>query len=95
MVGFPYPAVVRLVGGAAANWWEFDGTCALAGCDPLELPFNRFLAAVYAWFVRGITDPKEHVKFYEELISPLPGSNPDRVSDRVIEDELAAFGAAM
>jgi hypothetical protein len=35
------------------------------------------------------------VKFYEALIAPLPGTDPDRVSDRVIDDEIAAFGAAM
>jgi hypothetical protein len=93
--GFSYPAAARLIGGAAANWWEFDGSFAREGVDPLELPLGRLLSTIYAWFTRGISDADELQKFNAELVAPLRGGDPDRVSDRVAEQELELFEKAM
>lgn len=93
---FPYPAVVRLVRYAAHYWHTIDGQCALRGVDLVKLPFRRFLAAIYTWLIEN-TAPKEEdrVRLHEELHSPLPGSDPDKVAPEVIEDEMAIFRASM
>jgi hypothetical protein len=93
---FPYQAVVRLVRYAAHYWHAIDGEAALRGVNLLELPMRRFLAAIYHWLMEH-TAPKEEdrLRLHEELHSPLPGADPDKVSQEVIDDEMAIFQASM
>lgn len=44
---------------------------------------------------RNIDDPEKLAKFNEELMAPLPGRSPDKVSRREIEDEKANFASQM
>jgi hypothetical protein len=44
---------------------------------------------------QNIDDVEKLEKFNEELVAPLPGRSPDRVSRREIDDEKAAFAEAM
>lgn len=92
---FPYPAIVRLLQRARANWQAIDGQAALSGIDPFQLPLNRFLNLIYAWLLEREVDHKDGAfeRWYDELTRPLPGSDPDRVDRDTIEDEMAMFRA--
>ena len=95
MAGFSYPAAVRLTAVAAGNWYEIDGACARAGIDPADLPPRRLLNLVYAWAVERLSHGvnNELQQWLDDLYKPLPGGDPDKVSAKVVEDEMAAFGA--
>lgn len=96
MEHFPYPAVVRLVRYAAHYWHTIDGETALRGVNLIELPFRRFLAAIYYWLMERTAGKEEdRVRLHEELHSPLEGTDPDKVSQEVVDDEMAIFQAAM
>lgn len=85
---------MRLIGIAEHYWWEIDGETALTGTDLMRLPFRRFLTAVLMWAnPRGARKPDENREFEEWLFSPLSGVDPDRVTQDVIDDEMAAFRA--
>lgn len=97
----PYERCVRLCAFAAVYWEAFDGKLASRQVDPLDLPFDRFLNAVF-WFVieeqrgggleRASLD--ETIKLVDGLLSaPLPGSRRP-VSEKVIDDEMALFRQA-
>jgi hypothetical protein len=92
----PYSARVRLIGYAGNYWEAFDGDFASRGLDPFDLPFARFLNAIYAYVLRSIQasalggSMDEAIKNIEmEIAKPLPGS--DRVPESAPEDEMAIF----
>jgi hypothetical protein len=93
---FPYEAVVRLVRFAAHYWTTIDGQCALRGINLLALPPRRFFAAIYTWLMEN-TAPKEEdrLRLHEEIHSPLEGTDPDKVSQKVIDEEMAIMRASM
>jgi hypothetical protein len=60
----------------------------------MRLPFRRFLAAIMTWANPRGSRKEEDLREYEEwLFSPLSGADPDRVTDDVIEQEMAMFRA--
>jgi hypothetical protein len=82
---------VRLISIAEHYWYEIDGPAALAGVNLMRLPFRRFLLAVLSW---ARPYKEDEIKTFDEwLYSPLAPLDPDRVSEDVIEDEMAAFRA--
>jgi hypothetical protein len=100
----PYERCVRLIAFAAVYWEVIDGQLASSsGQDLLDLRFDRFLNAVY-WFLisqnRGggmeSTSLDEVKKIIDaEISKPLPTKRGrQRVSEAVIEDEMALFRQA-
>jgi hypothetical protein len=102
MGGAPYEACVRLVAFAGHYWEAFDGELASRQVDPLDLPVNRFLNAIYAFLLNEIRgNGMQRVQIDEaktslenELSKPLPGAKRMKVSDSVVNDEMALFRAA-
>jgi hypothetical protein len=95
---FPYSACVRLIGYAGNYWAHFDGGYAARGLDPFDLPFNRFLNAIYYFIVGELTRAGQTLDaavkaLDEQLAVPLPGMEIE-VTDDVIEQEMALFMAA-
>ena len=87
---------MRLVRYAAHYWHAIDGETALRNVNLLELPPRRFLAAIYNWLMERLAAKEEdRVRLHEELHSPLEGTDPDKVSQEVVDDEMAIFQAAM
>lgn len=101
MVGKPFTARVRLCSYAATYWQAFDGEFAARGLDPLDLRFDRFLNAVYAFVLRemrggamsdtGLDDAVQRLA--TELAKPIPG-RAIKVSQEDVQDELALFRKA-
>lgn len=89
---FSYPGLFRLFILTAYHWREIDGKSAGQGLDPTSLPLRRFLNYVYTTFVENLT-AEDREKFDTELFAPLPGTNPDAVTEAVVEEELAMFTA--
>lgn len=100
MVGKPFTTRVRLCSFAASYWQAFDGEFAARGQDPLDLPFDRFLNAVYAFVVRerrggalSEVSLDDAIRWLDaELAKPIPGYA--RESRQDADDELALFRRA-
>lgn len=99
----PYDGCVRLVAYAAFYWEAFDGELASRGVDPLSLPFDRFLNAVYAFMISELRNlggmqpvslDEAKNKLDADLAKPIPGRRQRRVSEAVVQDEMALFAAA-
>lgn len=85
---------MRLTQIAERYWYEIDGEAALAGIDLMRLPFRRFLLAILTWAnPRGARKDQELEDWNTWLFSPFTADDPDKVSEEVIEDEMAAFAA--
>ena len=79
----------RLVHLAAQDWARFDGSLAVLGIDPLQLPPDRFLNAIYYWLVNGHSSDAVD-KFNRRLWMPPKGVAPTR-GPWSAEAETAAF----
>lgn len=95
MDDFSYAAACRLFGIAGYLWWEIDGACARQGFDPLDLPLDRFLSLVYSWFTERLShSTKEDAEqAMTELFAPADGVDPDKVTQDVVDEEMALFHA--
>jgi hypothetical protein len=89
---FSYQAFVRLGQVAGVNWYALDGALAGKGIDPSSLSPRRLLAFVRTWVIEHI-DPEKVEQWLAELDSPLPGTEPDKVSASTVQDEMDAFNA--
>lgn len=69
MVLPPYQVAARLVGIASDHWEAIDGEAAHSGVDFFQLPFDRFLNAIYWWAVQRVKDTD---KFARDLDQPFP-----------------------
>ena len=90
----PYEVVVRLIFTVAEHWTAFDGQAALKGVDPLELPFDRLLNAIYAWLGERV---KDHDQFEYQLTRPIPGRVVE-VTEEMMDEEgrdFMAFAGAL
>lgn len=80
----------RLVGMIARDWAVFDGMMSSQGVDPLELPPDRFISAIYAYAVNN-GDKDEVAKFDRKLWMPPKGVAPVAGSPWSPEAETEAF----
>jgi len=55
---------------------------------------HRFLNCVYAWCLEQV-GPDGRARFEEEMTAPLPGAEKTKPTEAVVEEEGAAFMAAM
>lgn len=70
-----------------------DGTAALAGIDPLDLPPDRFLSWALAWF-HARMDEKGRRAFDMVLSRPIPGLDPPpEWSDEAMTESFNAFAS--
>ena len=94
MVGFPYPAFIRLVQVAGLYWREIDGACARRGIDPLALEPARFCHLVLSW-VQEHTKPEDWEMVEAEIFAPFESSvrDPDAVPQVVVEEEMSLFAS--
>lgn len=67
----------KLLALAEEHWVTIDGEAALRGVDPIALPFDRLLNAVYHFAIRDAT-PDNVRKFDMRLWVPPPGVVPTR-----------------
>jgi hypothetical protein len=98
VVHFSYQAVTGLIYIADQYWHEFDGACARQGVDPLALPFNRFLNAVYAWAVERLQYAEDARQEFDDALFDERGTRRgaargDNVSQKVIDEEWELFNA--
>jgi hypothetical protein len=98
MVEFSYWAIVGLIYIADEYWNEIDGACARVGVDPLALPFDRFLRAVYSWAVEHTVDSENGKEALDEALfgtdAQRLGREPDNVAPEVVDEEMALFRSA-
>lgn len=74
--GPPYPAAVALAGTARRRWAAFDGWCAYAGIDPLDLGWSRYLNLIYHWITKDC-DREAVARIDAELVAlSLPPAPP-------------------
>ena len=88
----PYRRAIRLIGIARHRWSWIDGEAAFHGADLSALPVDRFLNAVFVWCATRVEDV---AMFEYELDKPIPGQDPDKVTEFTVEEEMAGFAALM
>lgn len=71
----PYYNVVRLVSTVGVNFERMDGTAALAGIDPMDLPPHRFFNWAVAWFQERMNQ-RDFRSWEMQVNRPLPGRDP-------------------
>lgn len=81
----------RLLQLAARDWVEIDGEAALRESDLLQLPFDRFLNAIYHWETRD--RPPEAVRKFEIMLWVPPPDVAPTVGPWSPEAETSAFKA--
>jgi hypothetical protein len=97
--GPPYYAVEGICRSATENWVGIDGTCALAGFDPLDLAPERFCNLVEVWFASRLEEAKYKAlrdRWYRpppEVVSPITREPDPEVVRQVEAQEGAAFSA--
>jgi hypothetical protein len=82
--------IQRLVFSVGSIWARFDGQMGMRSVDPLEMPFERFLNLVYAWYTEGM-DETEIAKFDAKLWMPVKGAEIPKESPWSPENEQKAF----
>lgn len=90
--GFSYAACIRLFGVAALHWRAIDGACARRGVDPLDLDLTRFLHLVLDWTQEHVK-PEDWSMVEQEIFAPMPGLDPDTVSQSIVDEEMSLFQA--
>lgn len=97
----PYQAALRLCVLAQDRWAEVDA--AYLQADLVRLPYDRFLNAVYTFFVKSLVDPndlKGSQERKEEFDMILDTPIGDETSSGTFTDEqeadsfMSAFGGA-
>lgn len=82
----------RLISLIKNDWSTFDGLLASRNVDPLQLPFDRFLSAIYWWVTKGA--PQDALERFErKLWMPPKGVAAAPGSPWSPESETAAFAA--
>jgi hypothetical protein len=89
---FSYPAVVRLFAVADAYWSDIDGSGAWKGIDPLSLSVHRFLNLIQFWLVKN-ADADERDRILLAIYAEAEGTDPDRVPQSVVDEEMSMFMA--
>ena len=88
---------MRLISIAEDNWERIDGEMAGRGVDLMEIPFDRFLNAIYAFVVRSFQDEKDRTKFEVRLNLPMPGKKKSALQETsspwAPAQETAALGS--
>lgn len=51
---------------------------------------RQFVNFLYLWVAERVKED-DWDRFVQELYRPIPGSDPDRVSDRIAKDEMNDF----
>lgn len=86
---------MRLIQVAEHYWWEIDGQLASSGAPELtRLPFRRFILALMHISRPAAYGEDAEVKIRDWeawLFAPLDLTDPDNVSQDVIDDEMASF----
>lgn len=97
MVSAPPYVAARILWSAAESWEAFDGTCALQGVDPADLPPPRFANAYLTWLRDRCMTSEEGIKQWNDyhtwLTTPPPRPTQAAVRPRSVEADGSPTGA--